>query len=113
MARRALNKVVAMIFAIPPRSPDLNHVENFFKLINMELKKETIFRHIQNESFEQFSARVRRIIMEFPSERIDKIIDSMDKRIGLAMKANGSRIKYCCGVFILMFRSLIFMIWSS
>ena len=104
MARRALNKIVAMIFAILPRSPDLNHVENFFNLINLELKKETISRHIQNESFEQFSARVRRIIMEFPSERIDTIIDSMDKQIGLAMKANGSRIKYCCGVFILMFR---------
>ena len=42
--------------------------------------------------------------MELPSERIDTIIDSMDKQIGLAMKANGSRIKYCCGVFILMFR---------
>ena len=30
--------------------------------------------------------------MEFPSNKIDKIIDSMDKRIGLVMKANGSRI---------------------
>ena len=32
--------------------------------------------------------------MKFPSEKIDKIFDSMDKRIGLVMKANGSRIKY-------------------
>ena len=42
--------------------------------------------------------------MEFPSEKIDKIIDSMDKRIRLVIKANGSSIKYWCGVFILIFR---------
>ena len=30
--------------------------------------------------------------MEFPSDKIDKIIDSMDKRIGLVIKTNGSRI---------------------
>ena len=60
----------------------------------MELKKDTISRHIQSESFEQFSERVRKIIMEFPSEKIDKIIDSIDKQIGLVMKVNGSRIKY-------------------
>ena len=94
MAHRALNDIGAMIFAIPPRILDLNPVENFSHLINIELKKDTISRHIQSESFEQFSARVRRIIMKFPSEKIDKIFDSMDKRIGLVMKANGSRIKY-------------------
>ena len=60
----------------------------------MELKRDTITRRMQSESFEQFSGRVRRIIMKFPSEKIDKIIDSIDKRIGLVMKANGSRIKY-------------------
>ena len=61
----------------------------------MELKKDTISRHIQSESFEQFSGRVRRITMElFPSEKIDKIIDSIDKRIRLVIKANGSSIKY-------------------
>ena len=30
--------------------------------------------------------------MEFPSDKIDKIIDSIDKRIGLVMKTSGSRI---------------------
>ena len=94
VAHRALNDIGAMIFAIPPRSLDLNPVENFSHLINIELKKDTISRHIQSESLEQFSARVRSIIMKFPSEKIDKIFDSMDKRIGLVMKANGSRIEY-------------------
>ena len=94
VARGTLNEIGAIIFAIAPRSPDLNSIENFFHLINMELKKDTIFRHIHSESFEQFSGRVKRIIIKFPSEKIDKIIDSMDKRFGLVMKANGSRIKY-------------------
>ena len=50
--------------------------------------------------------------MEFTSEKIDKIIDSMDKRIGLLLKTNGSRIKYWFGVFILILRCLMFMILS-
>ena len=94
VARRALDEIGAMIFAILPRSPDLNPIENFFHLFNMKLKKDIISRRIQSGSFEQFSGRVRRIIMDFLSEKIDKIKDSMDKRIGLVMKANGSRIKY-------------------
>ena len=110
VARGTLNEIGAMIFAIPPCSPDLNFIENVFHLINMELKKDTIPRHIQSESFEQFSGRVKRIIIKFSSEKIDKIIDSMDKRFGLVMKANGSRIRYCCDAFILIFRYLMFLI---
>ena len=60
----------------------------------MELKKDTIFRCIQIESFEQFSGIVRRINMELRSEKIGKSFDPMDKRIALVMKADGSRIKY-------------------
>ena len=88
VACRALDEIGAIIFAIPSCSPDLNPIENFFHIISMELKKDTISRRIQSNSFEQFSGGIRRIIMEFPSEKIDKIIDSMDKRIGLVMKAN-------------------------
>ena len=33
VARRALDEIGAMIFAIPPRSPDLNPIENFFHLL--------------------------------------------------------------------------------
>ena len=94
VARTALDEIGTIIFAILPRSPDLNPIENFLHLINMELKKNTISRRIQSESFEQFSGRFRRIIMEFPSEKIDKINDTVDKRIGLVMKAHGSRNKY-------------------
>ena len=94
VARRALDKTGSMTVAISLRSPDLNPIENFFHLINMELKKDTISRRMQSESSEQFSGRVSRIIMEFPFEKIDKIVDFMEKRIGLVMKMNGSRIKY-------------------
>ena len=94
VARRALDEIEAMIFAVPPRSPDLNSIENFFHLTDVKLKNDTISRRIQSESFEQFSGRVRRIIMEFPSEKIDNIIDSMDTRIALVIQANWSRIKY-------------------
>ena len=92
VACKALGKIVAMIFAVPPHNPDLT--KNFFHLINVKLKTGTKSRPIQSESFRQFSGRVRRIIMEFTSKKIDKIIDSLGKRTALAMKANGSRMKY-------------------
>ena len=37
VTRRALDEIGAMIFSILPRSPDLNPIENFFHLINMEI----------------------------------------------------------------------------
>ena len=79
---------------IPPRSPDLNPAENFFHLIKRELKKQAIEYQITSETIDEFKARVMNLMENFPSEKIDKIIDTMDKRIGLILKNNGRRIKY-------------------
>ena len=39
VAKKALNKIGAKLFPIPPRSPDLNPIENFFHLIKRKLTK--------------------------------------------------------------------------
>lgn len=93
-AHKAYDRVHAKIFKIPPRSPDLNPAENFFHLIKRELKKQAIEYQITSETIDEFKARVMNLMENFPSEKIDKIIDTMDKRIGLILKNNGRRIKY-------------------
>ena len=37
-ARQALDTVSAIIFSIPPRSPDFNHIENIFNYFKSELR---------------------------------------------------------------------------
>ena len=37
-ARQALDTVSAIIFSIPPRSPDFNHIENIFSCVKSELR---------------------------------------------------------------------------
>ena len=94
VAKAAIERVGGMIFSIPARSPDLNPIENFFNIAQKRLKKEAISKKITKETFEQFSERVKNTVMSFSAKEIDKIIETMDKRIKLVIKAKGQRIKY-------------------
>ena len=94
MAMRAIEKVGAKVFRIPARSPDLNPIENFFHLVSVKLNNDAIEKKITKESIQEFSSRVRESMQNFSSDEMDKIIDSMDKRITAVAKVHGQRIKY-------------------
>ena len=66
----------------------------FFNCISRELKKDALEKGIRKETFEQFSMRVKKTILENPAAKIDKTIETRDKRIEMVMKAKGMRIKY-------------------
>ena len=57
--RKTITKVGGMIFKIPARSPDLNPIENFFKIVAKDLKKQAVVNNIRKETSEQFSERER------------------------------------------------------
>ena len=90
-ARQAMKSVRAKLLSIPPRSPDINPIENFFHLIKRRLVVDALAQNIQKESFEQFSSRVQFTIMNFEKAVIDKIIDTMDKRMGLIINKKGKQ----------------------
>ena len=94
VARNAITKTGAKIFPIPPRSPDLNPIENFFNLTQKKLREEAVVKKIRKETFEEFSQRVIDSVMNYPAKEIDAIIESMDRRVSLVIKAKGQRIKY-------------------
>ena len=93
-AKKALQSVKGISFSIPPRSPDINCIENFFHLIEMKLKENTIENNITEETMEEFTERVRNVIETYPVAQIDKVIETMDKRITMILNSKGHRIKY-------------------
>jgi len=94
VALNAIKKMGASVFRIPARSADLNPIENFFHLVSKKLQKDALEKNITHETFEKFSTRVECTMLKYPRKDIDNIIGSMDKRIGLVIKAKGQRIKY-------------------
>jgi len=94
MAMRAIDDVHGLVFKIPPRSPDLNPIENFFHTLTKRLKSDALEKKITKESFEELSTRVKETVLRCSSTEIDKIIDSMDKRITAVLEEKGQRIKY-------------------
>ena len=79
---------------LPPRSPDINNIENIFKLVKRYLEDEAIALNIANESFEEFTERVLRAFDQIPVEVINRTISSISKRIEAIIASKGYRTKY-------------------
>ena len=92
--RKALKRMRAEVFSIPPRSPDLNPIENLFHLIRLELDKQAIERNICTETYVEFRKRIIETFFNFSSNTIDSLISSMHRRINLIIIKKGQRIKY-------------------
>ena len=84
----------AELFTIPPRSPDLNPIENIFNIAKRELKRQAIRNNITYETYEQFSERVKCTLYAMESDVIDNTIASMNKRLQLIAKHKEKRTKY-------------------
>ena len=94
MAMEAFDKVNAKLFRIPARSPDLNPIENFFHLVSRKLEKDSKKCNITKKSKEQFEQRIKDTMQNFRKDKIDKIIESMTKRVESILKGRGKRLKY-------------------
>lgn len=94
VAKEVLENMGAKVVTIPARSPDLNPIENFFHLIGKAIVEDTKRKNITKETFDEFSSRVKDIIVNFDKKTINSLIGSMDKRIKAVIKAKGERTKY-------------------
>ena len=83
-----------MIFRIPPRSPDLNPIENFFHLVTQKLHNDALKKNIIKETKEDFEQRIKNTVMGFNISTINKIIQTMPKRVNLILKHKGKKLKY-------------------
>ena len=90
-AMQVFENMEAEVFSIPLRSPDLNPIENVFHLNLVKINEGSL--NVTHEIFQEFSERVKSIIVNYPTLKINKIIDSMDKRINMIIEHKGQRIK--------------------
>ncbi len=93
-AKMAMSESEADLLSIPPRSPDINPIENLFHLVRRELDRQAISGNIVQETYKEFATRVINTFKCFPIERVDNIIESMDKRMNMIISRSGQRIKY-------------------
>ena len=94
IARNTLDQMGMQCHSIPARSPDLNPIENVFHLVDNVLREEAIQKNIVSETFEAFSARVANSMLNFPSDVINRVIESMPNRINMVLKYKGQRLRY-------------------
>ncbi len=94
LSKKETNRLGLKIFSIPARSPDLNPIENLFNQVRMEIKKQSLQNVIQRESEAEFTSRVKQLLLSYDPERVDRLIDSMPRRIQEVLKVKGQRIKY-------------------
>ena len=91
-AKKEMELLNVQLFSIPPRSPDINPIENVFHLLDRKLKSDAISKNITHETFTEFCDRVEKTLKEFPATEIDKIIDTMPKRMKEIVKCRGERL---------------------
>ena len=80
VARRSLKKMNAQLISIPPRSPDVNPIENIFHIVKKKLDDDALRRRIHREDYSAFRDRVRQTIFDPPKNVINKTIESMEDR---------------------------------
>ena len=88
-----MESVGCWLFEIPPRSPDINPIENMFHLLRCQLTEDALQYNITKKTYEQFPNRVKHTIQDFPVADINKTIESMRKRMWLIVKGKGHRTK--------------------
>ena len=94
VALLALRDIECNLHRIPPRSPDLNPIENIFHIVKKQLEDEALNLHITNELFQDFRDRVYRCLDSLDIETIDRTILSMPRRIEKIIANRGIRLKY-------------------
>ena len=93
-AKAVFSKLKLQVFTIPARSPDFNPIENVFKILNDNLRRDALKEEIYSETFQQFRRRVIRTLKAIPTATIDRIIDSMTRRVDRVIQLRGTRLKY-------------------
>ena len=94
VAKDALQEIGAELVKIPPRSPDLNPIENVFHNVKRKILKEALQERIKKEDFTAFKERVLQTLANCSGSLIDGTIKTMHKRLKTITTNGGYRTKY-------------------
>lgn len=91
---RNIQKIGAEVFPIPPRSPELNPIENLFSFVKKDLRKNAIAQNIHRETYDQFSLRLKHTLLSADKGTINNIIGSYSRRLSQVIIRKGGKINY-------------------
>ena len=94
LAKDALDEIGADLVEIPPRSPELNPIENVFHNIKRSLREGALRQRIHREDFQSFKERVLGTLLQYNASIIDRTIETMNNRLQCIVKNGGYRTKY-------------------
>ena len=94
LAKNAMKDMDAELFSIPPRSPELNPIENVFSFVKKELRDQVLENNIERESFQQFSLRVKATLYATKTSMVNSIISSYHNRLVKVILKKGGKIEY-------------------
>ena len=94
LAKEAMRRTNAQLLPIPPRSPDMNPIENIFNLCGSALRDDAIKHMITKETHDEFQERVIRTLNAIPQQTIDNVIASTKSRLQRVIEGRGQRTKY-------------------
>ena len=90
----AVEDCAIQFLSIPPRSPDINAIENVFHFVRSELRKEAMEQKICKDSFLQFKERIFRTMTNCKTLTIDKTISSLPNRLQVMSRNNDYCMKH-------------------
>ena len=64
LAREAMKEVNSQLLPIPPRSPDITPIENFFGMFKQAFHHDALETQVKVEMMEQFESRIQQIMKE-------------------------------------------------
>ena len=95
LARSAWQEIGAQLMSLPPRSGDIHCIESIFHIVKNNLWDDALKKNITYEQvFPDFCKRVEDTIRSPDKKIIDKMIETMQKRIELVIQRKGQRTKY-------------------
>ena len=65
-----------------------------FHLIGKQLKKDAITQNLEHETYEKFSRRAKKTVLNFPLDITSRTTESMPKRKDQVIKTKGQHTKY-------------------
>ena len=94
LGMKAFRRQKMKLQQIPPKSPDVNVIENLFNTAKRILGKQALDQKLTKESRYHFSERIKSLLMSYIIKRINNLIDSLPRRMNLLIEKKGMRLKY-------------------
>ncbi len=94
LALQVMEETAVHFLSIPPRSPTPNPIQIRFHLVRLALRKGALDKNINNETIEEFEARIEYQLKSVSLEVLKKTISTMKKQLRMKKNNNGYQTKY-------------------